>query len=403
MSIAFYGRREKFDLSLRYFSTANKAVCCGCTACEQICPADAIHMEKDMEGFLYPVLDRQKCVECDQCSEVCPMENSAEQDEMIEAFAAVHVDEDVLRTSSSGGVFTAIAEGILDAGGCVFGAVLENNKVVHHMAETKDELAAMRGSKYVQSELGNTLRQVQECLCAGKMVLFSGTPCQCAATRRLAGDAQEKLLTVDVVCHGVPSPAVFADYIQWLSEVHRSPIQFLGFRAKQKNRMGVIETYQTRNGVKMHPAYDSRYLTGFLRGYFFRPSCYECPYATILRSSDMTICDFWGCERYHPQLDTLKGISGVIVNTPKGQDWLARASGALRLTPTTVEKIAAGNANLQHPTPKPQERDKFYEDRLQINFAELSKRYLLDNAAWRKRIVAKVPKRIKMMLKGIGR
>ena len=390
-------------MSLRYFSTADKAACCGCTACEQVCQVAAIHMEKDTEGFLYPVLDRQKCVECSRCNAVCPMENSALRDGAIEAFAAIHADENVLRASSSGGVFTAIAESVLDTDGCVFGAILENNRVVHRMAETKDELAAMRGSKYVQSELGNTLRHVQECLRAGRVVLFTGTPCQCAAARRIVGNAQEKLLTVDVVCHGVPSPAVFADYIQWLSEVHRSPIQFFGFRAKQTNRMGVTETYQTRNGVKMHPAYDSRYLTGFLRGFFFRPSCYECPYATMLRSSDMTICDFWGCERYHPQLDTLKGISGVIVNTPKGKEWLERASGALQLNPTTVEKIAAGNANLQHPTPKPPERDRFYEDRLQMNFAELSKRYLLDDDAWKKRLIAKVPKQIKMILKGIGR
>ena len=396
-------RKERTNLSIRYFITAHKAACCGCTACEQACTTSAIHMERDEEGFLYPVLDRKKCIECGRCNAVCPMENIAEAKNPIEAFAAVHTDADILHASSSGGAFTAIAESFIDAGGSVFGAVLENNRVVHRMAAAIDALAAMRGSKYVQSELGDTLRQVRERLRTGEMVLFSGTPCQCAAVRKIAGNAQEKLLTVDFVCHGVPSPTVFEAYVHWLSEVHHSPVQFLGFRAKQKNRMGVIETYQTKEGVKLRPAYDSRYLTGFLRGYLFRPACYECPYATTLRSSDMTICDYWGCERFHPQLDALKGVSGVLVNSSRGKKWLQHASGRLKLIPTTVEKIATGNANLQHPTPKPPERDRFYAEWGRMDFAELSKRYLIDGAAWKKRLIAKIPKWIKRLLKGVGR
>ena len=387
----------------RYFSSNDKTDCFGCRACEQVCRADAIYMEDDSEGFMYPVLDRHKCVDCGQCIVACPMENSTDGNPMIEAFAAVHKDESVLQDSSSGGVFTAIAECVLDMDGVVFGAVLENNYVFHHMAETKDELATMRGSKYVQSDLGNTLRLLRKCIIEGRIALFSGTPCQCAAARNIVGDHQERLLTIEVVCHGVPSPGVFSDYVQWLSDVHRSPIRFLGFRAKQKGRIGEIETYQTVTSIVTHAAYDSRFLTGFLRGYFLRPSCYECPYAAELRHSDITMCDFWGCESYHCQLDELKGISGLMVNTLKGREWVERASGSLYLIPTKVENIAAANPNLQKPTPKPTERDLFFKDRIKMSFADLSKKYLRDNDAWKNRITARIPKPIQQILKRLRR
>lgn len=391
-------------MSLRFFRTADKTACCGCTACEAVCPVSAISMEQDAEGFVYPVLNPQKCIECSRCQQVCPIEKGASPQSAIAAYAAVHQDAQVLKKSSSGGVFTALAEEVIKRGGVVFGAVMEDNKVFHCKAGSTDALAPMRGSKYVQSDMGQTLQAVKSAIREGKQVLFSGTPCQCAAVRNLIGKDEPKLLTLDFVCHGVPSPAVFDAYVQWLSEKHSGSVDFQAFRAKFSDKIGIYETYSIcGQGKKVNAVYESKYLTGFMNGMTYRPSCYACPYATTERTSDITMCDYWGCEKQHPELDPIKGISAIIVNTQQGEAWLEKASASLRLVPSTVEQVASGNANLTHATPKPPERDAFYAAWKQMDFDVLANKYLTDPQAWKKRLIAKIPRVIKRIVKAIKR
>ena len=390
-------------MSLRFFETADKAACCGCSACEAACPVSAIHMARDEEGFAYPVLDRKKCIECGRCQKVCPIENGNDPQPAVAAYAAVHRDAGLLKKSSSGGVFTALAEEVIRSGGIVFGAVMENNKVFHCKAETVEQLAPMRGSKYVQSDMGQTMQAVKLAIQEGKQVLFSGTPCQCAAVDKLIGKNNPNLLTLDFVCHGVPSPAVFDSYVRWLSEKHGTDVDFLAFRAKLPDKIGIYETYRYQQKQKTRAAYDSKYLTGFMGGLIYRHACYTCPYATKERSSDITMCDYWGCEKYHPELDTVKGVSAVIVSTQKGAAWLEKAAASLQLVPTTVGQIASGNANLVHATPKPQERDGFYAAWKRMDFDTVAEKYLTDKQAWKKRLIAKIPKRVKRMLKTLMR
>ena len=386
-----------------YDRILDKSQCCGCKACAVICPVDAISFEEDQEGFQYPVIQMEKCIHCEKCDQVCPVENINNSGFALHAYAAIHKDQQTLKRSSSGGAFSAIAETVLHKDGVVFGAVLRENKVMHCSTTNLDGLDAMRGSKYVQSDLEDTLQEVVQYIRQNKTVLFSGTPCQCAAVRNLVGKNEERLITLDFVCHGVPSPAVFSDYIEWLSRKYCSEIKYIGFRAKTPKCMGIIETFNFAEKNKQNVAYNSKYLTGFLKNILFRPSCYTCPYARKQRVSDITVCDFWGCERYYPQLDAKKGISGIIVNSEIGDRWVDEAASMLELIPTTVDIIAAGNANMNYPTPKPKERDMFYEDRVILEFDELADKYLDDPEIWKKRLIAIIPQKIKRIVKKLMR
>lgn len=388
-------------MSLPFFVTGDKPMCCGCKACAAICPVHAISFKSDEEGFDYPQLDADLCIQCGLCEKVCPIESPAGKKAALEAYAAVHKNEKTLHCSSSGGAFTALAECVIKKGGVVIGAALKDNKVFHTCAHTAEELAALRGSKYVQSDTKDAMLAAKQLLEEEKLVLFSGTPCQCAAVRKLAGENNDCLLTMDVVCHGVPSPAVFEDYIHFLECEEGDRVDFLGFRAKLKNQMGEIESYSTKNGTTYRPIYDSKYLTGFMRGYLNRPSCYSCPYATQERSSDITVCDYWEYEKYHADFDPVHGISAVIVNTARGKKWFAEASRDMNVVPTTVSNISAGNGNLIAPTHRPPERDAFYSERIAFSFNDLASKYFTDPLAWKKRLIAKIPRPIKKTIKKI--
>lgn len=384
-----------------YWQSKNKELCCGCTACEMVCPVDAIQMKRDLEGFLYPVLDESVCIKCHRCEKVCPMMNNENMKEPLQVWAAVHKDEEVLRSSSSGGVFTALSDVILEENGSVAGAVIKDNNVVHCITEKKIEVARMRGSKYVQSELGDVFEELSNRLKAGQIVLFSGTPCQCAAARKMAGDSK-KLFTVDFVCHGVPSPMVWRDYVQYRADIDGDMPKYLSLRAKLKHKMGYFETY-TDSKQKVHhiPVYDSPYLTGFLSGILSRPSCYNCPYAEKKRASDITICDYWGYVQYHKEFDPQKGISAVLINTKQGTKLWERAAKKVYYHRSKLAQVALNNENLNHPTEKPEQRDCFFKERETESFSALVSKYLIDQKAIVKRIVANIPYPVKKILKKI--
>ena len=314
-----------------------KKNCCGCNACVQVCPKQCISMKEDREGFLYPEVNKDICVDCHLCEKVCPVLNQGKERKPLKVYAAKNKDEEIRRQSSSGGIFTLLAEQVIDEGGVVFGARFnENWEVVHSYTETKEGLAAFRGSKYVQSRIGDNYKKAEEFLKSGRKVLFSGTPCQIAGLKLYLRKEYENLLTVDFICHGVPSPGVWREYLR--EEIARQcdgknsvlphpiekvKIRHISFRDKKLGwkkysfalTLSVPDGHGAENTVLLsEPLNKNLFLRGFLADLYLRPSCYACPTKCLKSGSDVTIGDFWGIEKVMPEMDDDKGVSVVMVN-----------------------------------------------------------------------------------------
>lgn len=288
-----------------------KGDCCGCAACVQACQKQCIRLAADEEGFLYPAVDETKCVKCGKCLKVCPMRQASDSRVPVGVFAAVNPDETVRLRSSSGGVFSLLAEYVIGQGGVVFGAAFNKRlEVVHCHAETMDGVAAFRGSKYVQSQIGTSFQDAENFLKSGRKVLFSGTPCQIAGLKNYLGKEYPGLLTVDFVCHGVPSPGIFKEYV----EAQPTPVIAVNFRDKRSGWKNFSVTMETSTGERSEVFYNDEYMRGFLGNVFLRPSCYLCRFRTGRSRSDFTLGDFWGIDKLRPEMDDDKGLSLVIAN-----------------------------------------------------------------------------------------
>ena len=316
-----------------------KKNCCGCNACVQVCPKQCISMKEDREGFLYPEVNKDICVDCHLCEKVCPVLNQGKERKPLKVYAAKNENEEIRRQSSSGGIFTLLAEHVIDEGGVVFGARFnENWEVVHSYMETKEGLAAFRGSKYVQSRIGDNYRKTESFLKSGRKVLFSGTPCQIAGLKLYLRKEYKNLLTVDFICHGVPSPGVWREYLKEeiarqcdgknsvLShpiEKEKVKIKSISFRDKKLGwkkysfalTLSVPDGHGAENTVLLsEPLNKNLFLRGFLADLYLRPSCYACPAKCLKSGSDVTIGDFWGIGKVLPEMDDDKGVSVVMVN-----------------------------------------------------------------------------------------
>ena len=331
----------------------DKQDCCGCHACASVCARQCIAMQEDNEGFLYPVVDEATCTDCGLCEKVCPVINQDEPRKPLMVYAAKNRNEEVRRLSSSGGIFTPLAEAVIRDGGVVFGAKFNNDwNVVHAWTDTIEGIADFRGSKYVQSTIGNTYREAREFLKHGRKVLFSGTPCQIAGLRKFLRKEYDNLLTVDVVCHGVPSPLVWRKYLEETRENLRAErdagkntvssslmempvITGISFRDKTHGwkkygfRLRYAAFKAAGNSVSasandsertlLQPFPDNVFMKGFLKNLYLRPSCYACASRSGKSGSDISIADFWGVQNYYPEFDDDKGIGLVLVNTDKGR------------------------------------------------------------------------------------
>lgn len=313
----------------------DKYTCCGCSACYQVCPKHCITMVSDEEGFLYPQVDVFVCVQCGRCESVCPMLKKAEPSLPIGVFAAKNPNEYIRLNSSSGGIFSMLAEQTLHEGGAVFGATFTKDWCVEHCSvENIEGLAALRGSKYVQSQMGNCYQECYKMLRAGRKVLFSGTPCQIAGLHRFIGKSYENLLTMDLICHGVPSPSVWRAYLQETiarqrgkNSVLSHSIKSISFRDKRSGwkKYSFALTLSTpgsgkENTVLLSSIFEKNaYMRGFLSDLFLRPSCYQCAFRQGRSGSDITLGDFWGIDHIHPEIDDDKGMCAVLVNTEKGR------------------------------------------------------------------------------------
>jgi len=339
----------------------DKTKCCGCSACVQKCPKQCISLIEDVEGFLYPKVNVRQCVDCGVCEAVCPLRNEIIKTEPVKVYAAYNKSDEVRRASSSGGVFTLLAEQVINDGGAVFGAKFNGKwEVVIDYTETKEGLAAFRGSKYVQASVGDAYKKCEQFLKENRRVLFSGTPCQIAGLKRYLGKEYDKLLLVDVVCHGVPSPMVWRKYMRELTHNNVEKIRDVKFRDKsdgwKKYRL-VIDGYCETFVNEIHS--ENVFMKVFLTDLTLRPVCYDCPFRGVeVRQSDISIADFWGVDCIKPELDDDKGISLLILNTAKGVE----AFSSLDLYAVGADVVSAQdyNGGLQDKMLENHRRDRFF-------------------------------------------
>ena len=318
----------------------DKADCCGCTACASICPKDAITMEPDILGFKYPKVDLGKCIDCGLCEKVCAFNDNYDKSLNLkepEIYAARHKDIHEIETSRSGAAFIAISDYILENGGIVYGVGYKDHfRVAHKRATTKEERNEFKGSKYVQSDLDGIFRQVKEDLKQGNTVLFSGTPCQTAGLNSYIGNKlRENLVLVDIVCHGVPSPYIWQDYLTYLENKYKSKIIKVNFRDKSRiGWSGHIESFVFANKNKVELDV-FKYLFG--KNIMLRSSCGSCVFTNFNRPSDITIGDYWGWEKISKDFnDDNKGCSLLFINTIKGQiifNKISNNNSSLKISP----------------------------------------------------------------------
>lgn len=343
----------------------DKKLCCGCNACVQRCPKQCISVQKDEEGFLYPIVDLSICIDCGLCEKVCLVLNQGSERNPIEVFAAVNKDDSIRMQSSSGGIFTALAEQIIQEKGVVFGARFDEKwEVKHDYTETIEGLKAFRGSKYVQSRIGDTFSKAEFFLKAGRKVMFTGTPCQIAGLRLFLRKEYENLLAVDIICHGVPSPLVWRKYLgEKTQQGGLESIQSISFRNKNtgwKSYSFQIE-YDKNHLKSSFSEYASQniFMKGFLADLYLRPSCYACPTKKLKSGSDITLGDFWGIQHIKPELDDDKGICSFIINTRKGMEWQNKLE--ILKYKFDFADVVKGNPSLVYSANIPENRVAFYD------------------------------------------
>lgn len=303
-----------------------KKACTGCAACMNCCPVSCISMEPGAKGFLYPVIAEDRCVKCGKCKAVCPVLSSARQqkkDEEPACYAAWSNNAEIRFNSTSGGIFTHIAQAILEQEGYVVGARYRKDHLVEHaVISTLDELSSLRQSKYVQSEIGLVYRETQAHLKVGAPVLFAGTPCQCSGLRGFLGKEYENLFLCDFVCRGVNSPDVYLNYLRDLEKKYGAPVRQVWFKNKTFGWNNFATKISFQNGAEyLADRETDPYMLGYIKSRAsmdMRPNCYECRFKGIKRSVDITLGDFWGIEKQFPELDTKNGISLLLVHTKNG-------------------------------------------------------------------------------------
>lgn len=336
--------------------------CTACAACVSACPKQCISMREDREGFLQPKIDTTLCIECHKCEKVCPILNpiAIPNDFETKAYAAINKDNEVRAQSSSGGVFFPLAQWVINQGGVVFGARWNDKwEVVHDYAEDIEGVKAFMRSKYVQSVVGDTLKQAKVFLEAGRWVLYSGTPCQIGGLKAYLGKEYDKLVTVDLICHGVPSPGVWRSY---LKDYHKGEtILDINFRDKRKGWLDFLNevtttTTTTTYRVKTlkHP-----YMNGFLYDVYLRRSCYNCVFRKYHRASDLTTADYWGVNNVYPDMFDNKGTSILFTHTKKGLQILNQIIDLFLLREQDSSKAIQYNPSMIKNPPMPEGRSSY--------------------------------------------
>lgn len=358
-----------------YFINKNDYDCSGCTACMNICSHNAITMEKNEEGFLYPIRHNDICVNCGLCEKICPFEHPVYKNDSPLVYAAY--DKKERTSSSSGGIFYTIARYVINQGGIVYGAAYDDDlKVKHRSARTIKELEALRGSKYVQSDLNDCFRQIRDELKKGTLVYFAGVGCQVAGLYSFLCKKYDNLITSDIVCHGVPSQKMFDIHLQYLGQKYGSKVQNYSFR--ETNIWLIRERVKFENG-KISYEYDgnkSPYLYAFGLGYTYRYSCFKCPFAKLPRQGDISLADYWGVQKPFPLMDVTKGVSLVLVNSPIGKIIWNKIKPQLVCKFSKIEDATRNNPNVVHPTKEPPIRKIFFKMLEKEGYEQMASTYL---------------------------
>ena len=360
---------------------AYSSACNGCHACYATCPTAAIRMKENAEGFLFPVIDVAKCISCGKCELVCPVLHPPVLRENAPKTYACRNKNDLIRLeSSSGGIFTLLAEKIVAEDGVVFGAKFRDDfSVIHDWTDSVEGIASFRTSKYVQSTIGDTFSVCKQFLEKGRKVLFSGTPCQIAGLKAFLGKDFDSLFYVDLICHGVPSPTLWKKYVAYHEAQSGSRIVRTSFRRKDFGWKRFSLSFFFANGSEYLKTLDKDpYMQMFLRNLCLRPSCFECSFKTISRISDITLADFWNVEHVLPDLDDDTGTSLVFVHSPKGNDMMASIFNNVACVPVQTESVVRFNSAMIKSAVRPAKRERFFTDMQKMPFSKFIKVYSKD-------------------------
>lgn len=354
----------------RYLDKRCPQDCCGCSACVQICPKHCLEMTHDKDGFLFPSVISNNCIDCGLCAKACPMETVVKPLEEQKYYGAYSQNNQNLMASSSGGIYPVLAKWVLAQNGIVYGASLDSEHNLYHIAaDTTDQVKQTLGSKYFQSDIRETFKECKSDLDAGKIVLFTGTPCQIHGLKCFLRKDYVKLYTADVICHGVPSQKMFNAYVDFLEKKHKAKLVDINFRDKKRNGWSITLRYtmECSNGKRKDYYLISKlseYFIAFLSGSIARESCYVCPFSSLDRSGDITMGDFWGYQKTRSDLKHDEGLSLILSNNKKGAYMLE----VMRKNGVTISEVdeacvkASENKNLYNPTNRPALRDSVYEE-----------------------------------------
>lgn len=357
--------------------------CTGCGACTQICPKCAISMQSNNEGFLYPQVDSNLCVECKLCEKTCPVLDAKSSTCVSErkSYAAICKDEKLRMVSSSGGMFTLLAEKIINDGGVVFGAEFDSDfSAKHGWTDSVKGLERFRGSKYLQSRTENTFLECKKFLEDGRKVLYTGTPCQIAGLKSFLKKEYENLFTVELICHGVPSPALWQKYIKFREKKSASRIVKTAFRRKNDGwKLNSLSFTFANDSEFSQPMSKDEYLRLFLKDNALRESCYQCQFRKDERKADITIADFWGIENVLPEFFDDKGTSLVIIQTEKGNDFFAGVKDLCRYKEVDFYEGIKSNPPYLKSSVRSKKRDSFYKNFENASIDTLFKKYGRDS------------------------
>ena len=354
---------------------SDKSDCCGCSACYSICSHHAVEFSTDQEGFFYPKFNKNLCVECGLCEKVCPVihyETEPKTGNPV-IYSAVNTNEKQYMESSSGGIFILLCEYIISKGGIVCGVIYDKNFIVKHsFAKTLDECRAFQGSKYVQSDVREIYPKIKSLLKENVLILFSGTPCQVAGLKLFLRKSYDNLYTVDLICHGVPSPKIFQDYLEFVKG--KKLISHINMKSKS-NKKGTAIRIDFTNGKYIRQTLKTDLWNKlYFNHYIVRPSCHDCQFTHYNRVGDITIGDSWGINKYYPNFYSDKMTSLLLVNNSKGNFLYEKISE--RMDKIEITKEESWQPQLQYPMDESIERENFWKDYIKYGFYYIVKKYI---------------------------